>query len=157
MLIIPFFLLSGNGIWEWYLLSTHFTFPLGNRFWNMQSCLAFLTECHCFTDSNLLEIHDAHHMASCYMRQHKHIASCHIYTIMHSMRKTTVYLDTIDDEKIEEIRRKNGLRDAASAVRLAIRSYQFPSEVWQEKRSISPLTFAINVCEHREAELCILR
>ena len=48
---------------------------------------------------------------------------------MHSMRKTTVYLDTIDDEKIEEIRRKNGLRDAASAVRLAIRSYQFPSEV----------------------------
>jgi hypothetical protein len=40
------------------------------------------------------------------------------------MRKTTIYLDEADDQKIEEIKGDNGLTDDAPAIRLAIRSYR---------------------------------
>jgi Arc/MetJ family transcription regulator len=40
------------------------------------------------------------------------------------MRKTTIYLDDIDDDMIAQIKADHGLTDDAPAVRLALRSYR---------------------------------
>ena len=40
------------------------------------------------------------------------------------MRKTTIYLDDEDDNKLSEIKDENGLKKDAQAVRLAIRNYR---------------------------------
>ena len=40
------------------------------------------------------------------------------------MRKTTIYLDEVDDEQIHRIKKDHGLADDAPAIRLALRSYR---------------------------------
>ena len=40
------------------------------------------------------------------------------------MRKTTIYLDTDDDKKLEQIKKDTGLAKDAPAIRLAIRAYR---------------------------------